>query len=222
MDFSKVLKQLREEKSLSQKDIAEYLGLTRQAVASYELAKREPDYDILKKLADYFGVSVDYLLGRVKCKDVNALTVGRNIDLIRGNMTYKEMSEAISKKMGTIIFPEMLELYARGERMPFSATIKIIARYAGVRETFFHSHNTIQTYEKEKELYKREEEHNSSKHTNMEAQVNLGFMEEELRKWVVKDKSIEYIRLAKSIQEAGIPPSALEPLIGTFKSNRKD
>jgi len=33
-------------------------------VASYELAKREPDYEVLKKLADYFDVSIDYLLGR--------------------------------------------------------------------------------------------------------------------------------------------------------------
>ncbi|KNY26994.1 helix-turn-helix domain-containing protein [Pseudobacteroides cellulosolvens] len=222
MDFSRMLKQLREEKSLSQKDIAEYLGLTRQAVASYELAKREPDYDVLKKLADYFGVSVDYLLGRVKCKDVNALTVGRNIDLIRGSMTFKEMSESISKKMGTMIFPEMLELYARGERMPFSATLKIIAKYAGVRETFFYTHNTLFTYEKEKELYKREEELNNANHARKDTKGEMGLIDEELRKWIFKDSSIEYLRLAKKIQESGMPPLALEPLINSFKSNKQN
>jgi len=58
MAFAAMLKQLREEKRLSQKDIADYLGITRQAVASYELAKREPDYEVLKKLADYFDVSM--------------------------------------------------------------------------------------------------------------------------------------------------------------------
>lgn len=221
MDFSRMLKQLREEKSLSQKDIAEYLGLTRQAVASYELAKREPDYDVLKKLADYFGVSVDYLLGRVKCKDVNAITVGRNIDLIRGNMTYKEMSESISKKMGTIIFPEMLELYARGERMPFSATLKIIAKYAGVRESFFYTHNTLLTYEKEKELYKRGEEVNAN-HANKDAKGEFSHIDEELRKWIFKESNLEYLKLAKSIQESGIPVSALEPLIKTFKNNKQN
>lgn len=66
MGFSAMLKQLREERHLSQKDVADYLGVTRQAIASYELAKREPDYEVLRKLADYFGVSVDYLLGRSK------------------------------------------------------------------------------------------------------------------------------------------------------------
>lgn len=92
MSFALMLKQLREQSRLSQKDIADYLGITRQAVASYELAKREPDYEILKKLADYFGVSIDYILGRANCRDMNALTVGSNIELIRGNFTYKELS----------------------------------------------------------------------------------------------------------------------------------
>ena len=52
MAFSTMIKQLREEKGLSQKDVAEYLGITRQAIASYELAKGA-DYDILHKLADF-------------------------------------------------------------------------------------------------------------------------------------------------------------------------
>jgi len=82
MAFAAMLKQLREEKRLSQKDIADYLGITRQAVASYELAKREPDYEVLKKLADYFDVSIDYLLGRTNCRDATAAIIGKNIDLI--------------------------------------------------------------------------------------------------------------------------------------------
>ena len=63
MAFSTMIKQLREERGLSQKDVAEYLGITRQAIASYELAKREPDYEILHKLADFFGVSATIYWG---------------------------------------------------------------------------------------------------------------------------------------------------------------
>ena len=77
MSFSTMIKRLREEKGLSQKDVAEHLGITRQAIASYELAKREPDYETLHKLADFFGVSADYLLGRSGSKDKNAVTVGK-------------------------------------------------------------------------------------------------------------------------------------------------
>ena len=84
MAFSEELRSLREQRNLTQKDIAEYLGVTRQAVASYELGKREPDYDILKRLADYFSVSIDHLLGRIRHNSAHVLKkeqhMGINID----------------------------------------------------------------------------------------------------------------------------------------------
>ncbi len=220
MAFSLMLKQLREERHLSQKDISDFLGITRQAVASYELGKREPDYEILRKLADYFGVSVDYLLGRANCRDVNAFTVGKNIDLIKGNMTYKEMSEDISQKTGALIFPEMLELYARGERMPFIGTLKILSKYACVHETFFHMHNTLESYQIERDLYKREEEQTTTNNTIDYTSSILTFMNNDLKQWVLKEENIKYIRLAKDIQESGLSISVLEPLIGSFKNKK--
>ncbi len=58
----KRLKQLRGEKT--QEKVADDLGLSRRAYSSYETGDREPPKDVLIKLADYFGVSVDYLLER--------------------------------------------------------------------------------------------------------------------------------------------------------------
>lgn len=58
------LKKLRTEKGNTQQEIAEYLGIARGTYAHYEINKRRPDYEIIQKLADYFNVSVDYLLGR--------------------------------------------------------------------------------------------------------------------------------------------------------------
>lgn len=58
------LRELRNATKKQQKEIAETLGLSTSAYSNYELGLREPSYDILQKLADYFGVSVDYLLGR--------------------------------------------------------------------------------------------------------------------------------------------------------------
>ncbi len=58
------LKLLRNKNGQSQKDIAERLGITQQAYANYERGAREPDNETLSQLADLFGVSVDYLLGR--------------------------------------------------------------------------------------------------------------------------------------------------------------
>lgn len=219
MSFASMLKQLREQSRLSQKDIADYLGITRQAVASYELAKREPDYEILKKLADYFGVSIDYILGRSNCRDLNALTVGNNIDLIKGNFTYKELSQDISEKVGALIFPDMLEKYAKGERMPFVGTIKILAKYAKVRDSFFYRYNTPETYEKEKELYLLELSQQKEAEKTEENSNMLDVFDDELKRWLIKESSLPYIKLAKEIQEAGLPVEVLKPLVESIKSN---
>lgn len=57
------LKQLRTENDVSQSDIAKLLDVTRQAYSRYERGEREPDLEMLCKLADYYGVTVDYLIG---------------------------------------------------------------------------------------------------------------------------------------------------------------
>lgn len=58
------LAKLRKEKGLSQYELADALGYSRGQVANYEQGSRRPDPQVLHELADYFGVSVDYLLGR--------------------------------------------------------------------------------------------------------------------------------------------------------------
>ena len=58
------LKELRNAKNLLQSEIATAVGLSTQTYSSYEVGARNPDYDTLIKLADYFNVTTDYLLGR--------------------------------------------------------------------------------------------------------------------------------------------------------------
>ena len=64
LGLSDRLKKLRKEKGLYQKDVAEEIGLTASAIGFYEQGKRKPDNDTLQRLADYYDVSTDYLLGR--------------------------------------------------------------------------------------------------------------------------------------------------------------
>ncbi len=61
-----ILKKLRTERGMTQAALAEQLGLDKSSVAKYESADVTPSSEVLMKLADIFGVSVDYLLGRVK------------------------------------------------------------------------------------------------------------------------------------------------------------
>lgn len=58
------LKALRTQQRKTQQEIADLLGITRQGYAKYENNLGEPDNSTLAKLADYFEVSTDYLLGR--------------------------------------------------------------------------------------------------------------------------------------------------------------
>lgn len=57
-------KECRNKKGVTQQDVADVLNITRAGYSNIENGKREPDYESLCKLADYFEVSIDYLLGR--------------------------------------------------------------------------------------------------------------------------------------------------------------
>lgn len=61
--FAKRITKLREEKKLFQKDIADIFNIEQATVSNWENGKRIPDSEMLIKLANYFEVSVDYLLG---------------------------------------------------------------------------------------------------------------------------------------------------------------
>lgn len=62
-DFGDKLEKLRVAKRLTQQQMADLLGITRQGYGNYESGKRQPDIDTLKKLASFFDVSADYLFG---------------------------------------------------------------------------------------------------------------------------------------------------------------
>ena len=65
------LKQLRRQHGISQLKLAMDLGLNQNSISRYESGEREADYQTLIRLADYFNVSVDYLLERTESPAVN-------------------------------------------------------------------------------------------------------------------------------------------------------
>ena len=58
------LRELRKSKKISQLKLAIDLNMNQNTISRYENMEREADYETLIKFADYFGVSLDYLLGR--------------------------------------------------------------------------------------------------------------------------------------------------------------
>jgi hypothetical protein len=64
MTFGERLRQLRTEKGLTQKQLAVETGTSERGIQNYEMGIRNPAFDVLIALADYFDVSLDYLCGR--------------------------------------------------------------------------------------------------------------------------------------------------------------
>ncbi len=62
--FASRLKEIRKDKQLRQKDLADALGLAQTTIANYEQSTRFPDEPTLSRIADFFGVTLDFLMGR--------------------------------------------------------------------------------------------------------------------------------------------------------------
>lgn len=90
--FGEILSELRRDKNLTQKQLAEIIYVTPGTISNYENNTHYPDVEKLLALVDYFGVSVDYLLGRTNSPlplDVFSenifpeITVGEFIEIIK-------------------------------------------------------------------------------------------------------------------------------------------
>lgn len=67
--LAKRLKSLRESRRIYQREVAEVLGITTRAYQFYESGRSEPNAKMLIAIADFYGVSTDYLLGRTERPD---------------------------------------------------------------------------------------------------------------------------------------------------------
>lgn len=92
--FKDVLKQLRKSKNMTQEELAHKLGIARTTYSSYEQGRREPDYETLLLIADFFDTSVDALLGR---KEVGTVATHVNPELT------EEEQEDVDKYIDFII-----------------------------------------------------------------------------------------------------------------------
>lgn len=92
MLFAERLKKLRLLRNLTQEDVANHLGITRQGYGHYESTnvKHEPDHETTKMIADLFGVTTDYLLGRTDFPFLKS-----DVNLTEETMQYLTILESI-------------------------------------------------------------------------------------------------------------------------------
>lgn len=96
MEYGERLKKLRNEKGISQQEFADRLKINRSTYARYELGKTQPDFETLQKIADYYSVTIDFILGR--SDNTNTQTNDE-----------KEMKEFFSNPELNLFFKEMKE-----------------------------------------------------------------------------------------------------------------
>jgi transcriptional regulator with XRE-family HTH domain len=104
--FPERLKQLRNSRNLSQDALAKKIGTAQQTYGHWETGRTEPDHATLIRIADFFGVSIDYLLGREATPTSNMQKTNlspEDLDLIELVRDIKKLPEDYRKIVDTII-----------------------------------------------------------------------------------------------------------------------
>ncbi len=109
--FQNILKSLRTAMGITQNDLASQLKISRSTIGMYESGAREPDFETLELIADYFNVDIDYLLGRtskttyipapsprkgVTVKVLGRVAAGIPIEAIEDIIDIEEISEEMA------------------------------------------------------------------------------------------------------------------------------
>lgn len=92
MNFGTILKHLRQVNFLSQEELANKLNISRSNIANYETSKNLPSIEILQKMSNLFGVSIDYLLGNTNIENPKQILEEKLATL---HLSEKELEEAI-------------------------------------------------------------------------------------------------------------------------------
>lgn len=103
--FGERLRNLRLEKGMTQEELASSFNLHKTRISQYELNKRQADDDMKKKLADFFNVSLDYLMGSTDIKE-SADSILRSSDItiaLHSNHDYDELPDEARQEIANFI-----------------------------------------------------------------------------------------------------------------------
>ena len=133
--FGEMLRKLRKSRELSQQDLARNIGISKSSINMYERNDREPGFETLEKIADYFNADMDYLLGKsehvnksawlisfdkdqtrkakgVKIPVLGSVAAGVPIEAIEDITDYEEITESMAATgdhFGLVIRGESME-----------------------------------------------------------------------------------------------------------------
>lgn len=109
MEFSERLKNLRKQAHLTQTDVAEKLGISQQAYASWERGIKKPTQDNLVKIAQILNVSIDYLVG-------NSDESVKEDELDNVELLFRMNSKGLSEEEKVIFKKELIEFMEKRKK----------------------------------------------------------------------------------------------------------
>jgi len=96
MSFGDRVKKLRLKNNMTQEDLSKMLNVSRATAGRYETNKRFPDMIVLKRVADIFNVSIDYLLERTNDKNVS---ITNTVSLNKNNNLFDKVEDEVIEKL---------------------------------------------------------------------------------------------------------------------------
>ena len=136
--FAEIFSSLRREKGLSQRRAAADLGVSQALLSHYENNAREPKLDFVIKVCDYYGVSADYLLGRIDERDLKTLSAPRGCD---GASRFASSACDVFKLLDSLSNPELFSAAADYLSIPVKTVANLLddpdARYDPARDAEF-------------------------------------------------------------------------------------
>lgn len=132
------LKELREKANMTQAELAEHIGISQQAIGMYEQERREPSFEKLAKIADFFEVSTDLLIGRQEQEVISPMRVTSQPQYpnnkfrqlrIERNLTQAELLQQYNQRYNRTYSIPALSLFENGRRMPELPALMDFARF---------------------------------------------------------------------------------------------
>lgn len=104
--FAERLKYLRKTRGVTQTELAKHLGCRNNTISSYETAEHQPEYNVLMQIAEYFHVSVDFLLGadlsadKLECipEEIRLIQLYRMLDFEEKEAVFRLINLLVQKK----------------------------------------------------------------------------------------------------------------------------
>lgn len=144
--FKNILRTLRTSQGLTQEELAKRLKISRSTIGMYEKGAREPDFETLELIADFFNVDINYLLGRSNKTTLgNKKIMAKNIQFYmdKYQKTRNDMCEALGVKYTT--FTD----WVKGNSYPRIDKIELMANYFGISKAdLVEDHSTSTTSRK--------------------------------------------------------------------------